>query len=172
MTDTDLRQLVENRLDELMLITDRRTHGFSLPDVQYYDNKLAAGTALGSTRIALNIVHLRENTDSMIHETVAHELAHLVVHHCWMLDGGPKPKPHGREWQDVMLNWFGVTPETTHSYSDTNVKAKRQNRWEAVCDCQAHAITTAKQMKIAMGERRYKCRSCGTLISLTGKRAS
>ena len=170
-TDTELRQLVEDRLDELLLITDKRTHGFSLPSISYYDNKLSAGTALGSWKIELNMVMLRENTESMIHETVAHELAHCVVSHCWKLDGGPRPKPHGREWRDVMINWFGVSPETTHSYDDTNVKAKRQNKWEAACSCTMHHITTTKQMNIAMGKRRYKCRSCGDLISLTGKRA-
>ena len=172
MTDTEIRQQVENRLDSLLTIVQARTFDFKLPDLYYYDNKLCAGEARGSTRMGLNMVHLRENTDSMIHETVAHELAHLVVYHCWLLDGGRRPKPHGREWRDVMRNWFHVEPETTHSYDDTNVNAKRQNTWEAACSCTVHHITTTKQMNIAMGKRRYKCRSCGDLISLTGKKAS
>ena len=172
MTDTEIRQQVEDRLDSLLTIVRTRTFDFKLPDIYYYDNQLSAGIAHGSKRMGLNMVHLRENTDSMVHETVAHELAHLVVHHCWLLDGGAKPKPHGPEWQDVMRNWFNVEPERTHDYDDTNVKAKRQNKWEAACSCTVHAITTTKQMKMAMGQRRYKCRSCGTLISLTGKRAT
>jgi SprT protein len=171
VTDTEIRQRVEDRLDELLLIVNHRTHGFGMPELSYYDNKACAGTATGSRAIALNMPMLRDNLDSMLHETVAHELAHLVVHHCYLEDGGPKPKPHGPEWQDVMRNWFGVEPETTHNYDVSTSNVRRQNRWEAKCSCRTHAITTTKQMKMAVDGARYSCRSCGCEIELTGRRA-
>ena len=169
-----MEQQVKDRIAELLEIVEGRVADFQPPAVHYYDNMVAAGRAdYRKHRVELNIVHLRENPESMLRETVAHELAHLVTCHLWILDGRPQPrfKPHGSEWQHVMRNWFGVEPERTHNYDMTNVNHKKQDRWAATCGCRTHGITTTKRNAMIFKGRTYRCTSCRVNIKLTGAKA-
>lgn len=161
---------VEDRLTELMkMVEQNMPHGYvrQRPRVTYYDNKLYAGRAdYRKHEIQINRVMLVENLEDMLYETVAHELAHLITFTLY----GRKAAPHGREWQHIMRSWFNVEPSRCHNYDTTNVKAKRQDRWEAKCDCQTHRITTVLRNRIMMGQGR-RCITCHSLLHLTGAKA-
>jgi len=159
-------QKVDHRLGYLLAIVRQHLPDFKTPAMEYYDNKLASGSANYRTwTIRLNMVHLQENLESMLHETVAHEMAHLAA---FAMHG--RVKPHGAEWQRIMRSWFGVEPERTHDYDCSNVKARRQTRWEADCGCpDSHKVSTAKRNKILFKNRSYRCLTCSQLIRLTGE---
>lgn len=165
-------QQVNSRITELMEIVRQQEPEFARPIVTYYSNKQAAGQAsYKGWEVRFNSVHLVENMESMLHETVAHEIAHLVVWHIWKFKGKPlpRPKPHGREWQRIMVQWFKVSPERQHNYSMANVNTKSQRRHAATCGCagRTHQISTTRYHKIILKGQSYICNSCHTSLELT-----
>lgn len=166
MINATLRQRVDDRLTELL---DKLGPDVRRPRVTYYNNKLAAGRAVPlKNEIQLNAVLLAENQEDMLHETVAHELAHLYVYHRVQAGAMPRSairRPHGREWQGVMRYKLGVEPSRTHAYDVGNVKARRQRRWKTKCACQVIEITTARKNKMLRGAQ-YRCRACKVRIEL------
>lgn len=176
MTENDIKLAVYDRLDELLIkCCENDLKDVRMPDIEFYDNKLAAGYAhYGRWAVSFNLPMFRENYDSMIHETVAHELAHLVVHHRWKKAGRytKRPRPHGSEWKYIMSNWFGVDPQTTHDYCTKSTNARRQKRWQAPCEnCGfIYEVSTTIQMRMAMGQQR-SCTKCRGRVHLNGKEA-
>lgn len=164
-----MEQQVKERMQELLKIVAARHPTFRVPAVAYYDHKLAAGYAdYRKHEVSFNTVHLRENLESMLHETVAHELAHLVCFHVH----GRSAKAHGYEWQSIMRDWFNVEPSRLHDYDQSNVKAKRQDRWAATCACdKVHRISTTKRNSIIFKGIGYHCLICNQTITLTGESA-
>lgn len=174
MIEPNLEKQVLDRLAELAVIIDHHHQHMPEPIVEFYDNKLSAGMAhYRPYKVSFNAPMLRENLEDMLHETVAHELAHIVVYYRWDLAGRPRPRPrpHGSQWQRIMRHWFKVEPSRLHAYNTSTTNAKRQSRWAAECGCTTHHITTTKQMNIAMGKTQYFCRACSGELVLTGDRA-
>lgn len=147
---------------------------FPVPDVYFYDKRSAAGIAHTlAHRIGIHDTLLRENEASMLHETVAHEVAHLVIawRHRKAIDAGRnvrRPAPHGCEWKAVMRGLFKVQPERTHNYSMANVAVRRQRRFAYACPCRVHKIATVKHNKILRGARLI-CTSCRSPINYLGE---
>lgn len=152
--------------------------GFPCPAVYFYDKRRAAGLAnLRTHMVGIHETLLVENFDSMIHETVAHEVAHLVVHWRWRqraFDGatsryvGKRPAPHGCEWKAVMRRIFGVEPERTHAYDMSSVAVRRQRRWAYACPCRTHKIPTARHNKISAGKT-FVCSACRGTLNFLGE---
>ena len=94
--------------------------------------------------------------DDNITTTVPHEVAHYVVD---ILYGAHRARPHGAEWQQVMLA-LGVEPSVTGNYDLSGVPVRRQQRHSYQCACSIHNISTARHNKIQRGKARYYCRSC------------
>lgn len=161
----NLRKQVDDRITELL----PNLGDMPRPAVTYYTNKLAAGRAVYQTHtIELNEVMLAENTADMLHETVAHELAHLYVYHRYLAGAVSRfdvKRAHGRFWQGVMRYKLGVEPRRTHTYSTENVNARRQRRWQSRCACSVIEITTARRNKMLRGAA-YRCTTCKTRIEL------
>jgi len=162
-----IQAAVRQRLDLLLGIVAERLRELNAPalpepELGYYDDRLAAGQAIPPTHrgepgtLKLNTVYLEEELAPMLEETIAHELAHLVVFH---LHPRRRPPPHGRPWQAIMREWFGVEPECTHTFSTDRVRARRQRRWRYACGCGHHWLTTVRHRRIMQGVR-YCCRSC------------
>ena len=155
-----IKARVAARVAELTAIAQDRYPDFPAPLVAYFDGRRAAGLASPSAhRVSFNTTLLRENVASMLTETVAHEVAHLVVAHAFK-QARKRPRPHGREWQYVMRTLFGVEPARTHCYDMSNCNVRRQRRWIYRCDCREHAITTVLHKKIASGRSTYRCACC------------
>lgn len=174
----ELHGRVMARLDELMLVVSARLPGFTRPAVGYFTKRAAAGLAYyHAHRIELHRELLRENAEDMIHDTIAHELAHLVTFALAsrrMIPG--TGRGHGCHWQGVMRTWFGIVPKRTHSYDMTNAGVKRQRRWVYGC-AYDHTLTmtTTRHNKAqrtararADGTCGYLCARCHTPITFRG----
>ncbi len=88
--------------------------------------------------------------------TVPHEVAHYVVD---MLYNAGKVRPHGAEWQRVMLS-LGAEPKATGNYDLSGIPVRQQKRHAYQCDCMTHRISTARHNKIIRGKAHYYCRNC------------
>jgi len=83
-----------------------------------------AGAAwLRERRIDLNPRLLARHPEQ-VHETFAHELAHLVV----FVRFGRDVRPHGCEWQQLMLD-AGFEPSRCHRMDVTGLGRKKRKYW-------------------------------------------
>jgi len=93
-------------------------------------------------------------------DTVAHEVAHYIVH---LLH--PGAKPHGREWKALMRQ-FGATPKACTPYDLTGVPLRQQGRHAYLCACpdRLHALSTTRHRRVLQGTR-YLCRNCKAALT-------
>lgn len=144
-----------------------------VPRLHYFDHRLDAGRAMPPARVGapgtleLNAAYLQRHPEEMLEETVAHELAHLIVFH---LNPQRREPPHGAQWQRVMREWFDVEPERTHRFDASVVPARRQRRWRYRCGCREHALTTVRHRRVEKGAR-YLCRACRGILAFAGEGA-
>jgi SprT protein len=111
----------------------------------------------GTTRLRINLQLLDENFDDFLTQTIPHEVAHLVVN--WQARKKRlKPRPHGTEWQAVMLNCFGLEPKRCHSYQTTPARVVPRP-FLYTCNCREHLLTSIMHNKIG---RSYQalCKVC------------
>lgn len=163
------RQVI-GRLDWALKIVRQHKgfENFQDPDVGYFDRALAAGKALtrdGRYILAYNNPLFEQNLAENLHETVIHELAHLVVmyaqqHRIWS-DKPVRYRPHGREWKKVMITWFSVSPQRTHSMDTSTLRVRRQRRWKYRCECREHLLSTVCHNRVLKKTTGYKCIDCG-----------
>ena len=126
------------------------------------------GRAAGMYRVQNNTRVIRYNpyifaknfTDN-IATTVPHEVAHYVVD---MLYGAGRVKPHGYEWQQVMLS-LGAEPKATGNYDLSGIPVRQQKRYSYQCNCMTHRISSARHNKILRGKAQYYCRNCKSPIT-------
>ncbi len=124
------------------------------PKVWFDLKGASAGQAhLGRGGLRFNPVLLKDNRQAFFDEVIPHEMAHWLVFH---LANGTRLKPHGREWQSVMRNLFGLVPRVTHRF-DIQRSQPRPYRYE--CGCQVHHFTARRHALVVKG-RRYRCRHC------------
>ncbi|MCC5888091.1 MAG: SprT-like domain-containing protein [Gammaproteobacteria bacterium] len=165
--DRDVQQAVDARLTDLLGRAQRElalrgSPTLPRPGLRLFDDRLDAGRAIPPSRthpngmIELNAVYLQRAREAMLEETVAHELAHLLVFH---ISPHRRQPPHGKLWQDIMLQWFGVKPERTHRFPTAGVRSRRQRRWNYRCACGAHELSTVRHHRVQRGTV-YLCRRC------------
>ena len=94
--------------------------------------------------------------DDNMSTTVPHEVAHYVVD---ILYGAHRVRPHGTEWQQVMLT-LGAEPCATGNYDLSGIPIRRQQRQSYQCACTKHYISAARHNKIQRGKADYYCRNC------------
>jgi SprT protein len=94
-----------------------------------------------------------------LHDTVAHEVAHYVIHEVF----GRQAKAHGEEWQSLMV-CFGANPSATFDLDLSDIPQRRQATHPYRCHCQVHEISTTRHNRILRGRGRYHCRYCDGLL--------
>lgn len=171
-----LRSRLDSRIAECQQLVSALHPEFPKVDYTLFTRRRAAGLAFGNEhRIALNEVLLRENPETMLRDTVAHEFAHILVWwrylrqtHCpsTAAPALEPPRAHGPEWRAVMRYVFQVEPSRCHRFDTSNTGARVQRRWEYRCACQMHLITTSKH-KRAQGGARYVCADCNRELTST-----
>ncbi len=142
------------------------------PEIDFYLKGKSAGQASWkiSKRLGRNKIEslkLRYNLEAylldpadMIEDTVYHEVAHLVV----ALRFGTRRQPHGKEWQDVMRNCFGLEPKRTHSLALTPARQVARS-FVYACKCRKHKLTSIRHNKVLSRKAQYCCQSCGSVLS-------
>ena len=91
-------------------------------------------------------------TEKQRRETVIHEACHLVAYH---EANGKKIRPHGLEWQSLMLK-CGVRPERCHTVDIDGLSKRRPVK--ATCECEKpHYLSKRKARRILDGEIKCRC---------------
>lgn len=95
-----------------------------------------------------------------LHDTVAHEVAHYIVLQVF----GRRARPHGEEWQALMVK-FGATPQATFQLDLSGVPQRRQATHPYACACRTHDVSTTRHNRVQRGVGRYHCVNCrGQLV--------
>jgi SprT protein len=128
------------------------------PDIRFDLRGLAAGQARFGpgklTQIRFNPLLLRENPSEFIDQTVPHECAHVLAY----CRHGRGIRPHGPEWQAIMLHW-GAQPERCHRFDVSRSVTRRVREFDYHCDCREHRLSTIRHRRV-LGGQVYLCRHC------------
>ena len=90
--------------------------------------------------------------------TVPHEVAHYVTD--MIFTGGRyQPRPHGKEWQEVMQA-FGADASRTCDYDLEGIPTRVHQRHGYQCACMTHEIASRRHSKILRKKARYYCKKC------------
>ncbi len=113
----------------------------------------------GAVEIRYNGLLLRENRADFILRTVPHEVAHIVARAAF-----GSCRPHGEEWRRVMA-FFGAESSRCHPYDTSRSSTRRLRRYDYVCGCQQHQLTSIRHNRSSRGQT-YLCRRCGERLQL------
>ncbi len=152
--DDSLFQQIQNRVTECLALAERYTgRPFDPPLVRFNQRGRIAGSAwLEQWELRFNPVLLADNPQNFLTEIVPHEVAHLVA---FALHG--KVKPHGREWQAIMVDVFGLEPRTRHRLNTEKVAPV----FRYDCGCRIHKLSLRRHNSVRRGKKRYQCLHCG-----------
>ncbi|MGP5711344.1 SprT family zinc-dependent metalloprotease [Vreelandella alkaliphila] len=149
-----LMHAVRDRTDEALKRCQEVYPALPAPKVWFDLKGASAGQAhLGRGGLRFNPVLLSNNRQAFFDEVIPHEMAHWLVFH---LANGTRLKPHGREWQAVMRDLFGLEPKVTHRF---DVQDAQSRPYYYQCGCQTHCFTARRHSLVVKG-RRYRCRHC------------
>ncbi|MBD5772039.1 SprT family zinc-dependent metalloprotease [Marinomonas colpomeniae] len=133
---------------------------FNRPTCNLKQRGRAAGTAhLQKNEVRFNVFMYSQNPEEFISTVVPHEAAHIIVFQIY----GSSAKPHGKEWQAVMLKVFGIKPNRTHCF---DVPPPKQV-FEYFCDCNRHEFTKRRHTKVQQGVL-YICKACKASLQFKG----
>lgn len=114
---------------------------------------------MGATLLRINLQLLAENLDDYLSQTIAHEVAHLVVY--WTARKKRlQPRPHGTEWRSVMRECFGLEPKRCHSYRTSPARVVPRP-FLYTCSCREHRLTSIMHNKIGRNCQAL-CKACRT----------
>jgi SprT protein len=140
--------------NHLIQANERLKTNYKAPRISYKPKGSIAGCAfLTRWEIQLNSTMLYENGKEFIDEVVPHELAHLIT-----FQNFGKVKPHGQEWQYIMMEIMRKEPKVTHNF---HIK---RNEYVYICHCQEHYLSQIRHNKIRKNKTSYQCRKCGTIL--------
>jgi SprT protein len=126
---------------------------FRLPKISFNQRGKIAGCArLQSNELRFNPVLLSDNMDDFLEEVIPHEVCHLLA---YKLFG--KVRPHGKEWQSLMIELFDLKGQTYHQMDVTKVKGKSFNYQ---CECGPIELGIRRHNKVVKGKQIYICRKC------------
>ena len=126
---------------------------FKAPKISFNQRGKIAGCArLQLNELRFNPVLLADNLDAFLEEVVPHEVCHLLA---YTLFG--KVRPHGKEWQSLMLKLFKLKGQTFHQMDVAKVKGKCFNYQ---CACGPKELGIRRHNKVVKGEQIYICRKC------------
>jgi len=114
------------------------------------------GNLTGKTqKIRFNPAIFARHFDDSCATTIPHEVAH---HICYELHGR-RARPHGKEWRTIMQA-FDVPAEATCKLDLSDIPHKRFRRFDYVCGCSDHQLTSIRHNRIQRGQSRYACPKC------------
>lgn len=152
LNDCDKKALQVKGEDCFLLAECFFDRPFKRPEYLFNQRGKSAGTAhLQRNIIKFNPILFAQNKNEFMEQVVAHEVAHLIVYQQY-----GKVRPHGKEWQHVMLNVFNCPPLTTHSLDIKDVLGKQ---FSYQCLCTTHQLSIRRHNKVLKGAK-YLCKRC------------
>lgn len=154
--EDDMHAAVVARIS-MLLAQARQLWGvrMSQPTVDFRLRGGPAGKAhLQRGHLQFNAALLRANRDHFLHQTVGHEVAHLVTYALY----GARAKPHGAEWKKIMRE-LGLDTRATHDYDVTGLRRTR-SPFIYACGCDTEIRVGALRHKRAARGAVYTCRRC------------
>ncbi|MCG9713867.1 SprT family zinc-dependent metalloprotease [Shewanella insulae] len=134
---------------------------FPRPEVNFKLRGKSAGTAhLQLNKLRFNPVLLEENLEEFIHQVVPHEICHLLAYRLY-----GRVKPHGKEWQALMVKLYDLTPCTTHSLNTDSVAGQT---FDYRCRCGVVPLSIRRHNKVQRQQTQYRCRRCKETLSPVG----
>ncbi|MCG9745194.1 SprT family zinc-dependent metalloprotease [Shewanella sp. Isolate8] len=131
---------------------------FPRPEVNFKLRGKSAGTAhLQLNKLRFNPVLLEENPEEFVDQVVPHEICHLLAYRLF-----GRVKPHGKEWQALMINLYGLTPRTTHSLNTASVAGQT---FDYACRCGVVPLSIRRHNKVQRQQTQYRCRRCKKTLS-------
>ncbi|PJG84377.1 SprT family zinc-dependent metalloprotease [Conservatibacter flavescens] len=154
-----LKLQVQRKLKTCLDLAERHfNRSFPMPVVSYDVRGVKAGVAyLQKNCIKFNRTLLLENPEAFINQVVPHEVAHLIVYQIF-----GQVKPHGKEWQFVMVSLFQIPADTCHQFDVSSVQGKT---YPYRCACQIHQLTVRRHQKVQHERAVYICRKCQSPLS-------
>ncbi len=165
---TQKEQIINRTLHYISLANQRFQLKLQLIDIIFDLKGRSSGMFVvkqGTAYIRYNEIVFSKYFEDAVINTVAHEVAHYVVHALW---GSGKVKPHGQEWKQVMAV-FGVAADVTSDYDISDLPLKRQMYFSYQCDCMQHQLSTTRHNKVQRKKAIYKCRKCGHQLVFSEK---
>ncbi|NRD75123.1 SprT family zinc-dependent metalloprotease [Shewanella sp. VB17] len=149
-----LHNHVASRILECYSLAEKQLdHVFPKPEISFKLRGKSAGTAhLQQNRLRFNATLLTENQDTFIQHVIPHEICHLLAYQMY-----GKVKPHGQEWQALMVRLFALPPNTTHNMNTRSVEGRK---FSYQCDCGPVQLSIRRHNKVVKGETKYRCRHC------------
>ena len=137
-----------------------------IPEISFFDSGRVAGRAYPlAHKLAFNTILSETNPDTF-HETIIHEVAHLVTRKVRPL----AKQAHGPEFKqiDKLLGGRGTR---CHNYDVSTVptKERRKVRYECKCNCTGSHFVTRKTASMAS---LYRCKTCKSTLVYTGNKAT
>jgi len=163
----DIQQLIAGRIRDLLSAAAPlcASHRARVPDprIRLDLRGQVAGQAIwhadGKSELRFNSDIVQRHRNDFLQHTVAHEVAHLVTVACF-----GRVRPHGAEWRSVMRH-FGIDdPVRCHNYTLDESRLQRQRRWDYVCSCTRHQLSTTRHNRMQRNRARYFCRRCGAAL--------
>lgn len=155
---TDEQQQISLRVEQCYQLAETKLcRRFPRPSVYFTLRGKSAGTAhLHENKLRFNPVLLVENQQEFVNTVVPHEICHLLAHQLY-----GRVRPHGKEWQSLMINLFGLSPSTTHQLDVGSVMGKQ---FDYQCLCGPVKLSVRRHNKVVRGETQYQCRRCKTQL--------
>ncbi|QDO82534.1 SprT family zinc-dependent metalloprotease [Shewanella psychropiezotolerans] len=147
------QQIAEQVLDYYRQAETHLKRTFPHPEISFKLRGKSAGTAhLQLNLLRFNSTLLAENHQAFIDQVVPHEICHLLAYQLY-----GKVKPHGKEWQALMIKVYQLEPATTHTLNTESVSGKT---FDYLCDCGNIPLSIRRHNKVIRGETQYRCRCC------------
>lgn len=154
------QSVIYDKVDVLITQANVRLHrNFALPELDFSLRGLCAGQALPRTwQLRFNLEIYEKQPQAFLSEVPAHEIAHLIAFELY----GRSIRPHGKEWQAIMIKVFEQEPHTKHQLEATPTRQERKFSYR--CDCQEHQIGIRRHNKITKQGMSYRCKRCHSAL--------
>ena len=154
MTNLTMEEMKEKIFDRAVELSDERGINFDL--TFNLKGRVAGQCNMGYGKwIKLNPSMFKDNFDSMIGQTLPHEVAHLVA---WKEYGD---NGHGAGWKRVM-RMMGLQPVRCHDYDLSNVLKNK-----VYCDCRTIPVSTRMYNIVKRNPSAKMCTLCKTGVRIT-----
>lgn len=147
------KQLLLTRVEECYQLAEQHlTIVLPRPEILFNQRGKIAGSAwLHRNTLRFHPTIYQQNREHFLEHVVAHEVAHLIV---WQQFG--RVRPHGKEWQAMMIAVFSLPPERTHQYDTDNIGIKTI---PYQCKCSILSFSVKRHNNVLKGTS-YLCRRC------------